>query len=196
MLEARAVEPHGARTAPAAIGLPELTRGPAQPSGGTTPSCWSTESVFSSTQSSAILPSAKRKKLIPWISIRFPVGGMPNISAVCVPRALHRAATRSPSPVTSSTVEAEIGHPGAEDAEKPLDGLEPADRLGAARVVHDHVRLEHLAGARPVAGVEDLLDEAPGSCRLASHRIGAIITVPREWRAGLRRVCETRIFLT
>ena len=151
--------------------------------------------MFSSTQSSAILPSAKRKKLIPWISIRFPVGGMPNISAVCVPCALQRAATRSPSPRDVLHGQAEVGHAGAEDAEEALDGLEAADRLGAARVVHDHVRLEHLAGARPVTGVEDLLDESPGSCRFASHQIARSYNRAAMWHET-GRVCETRTFLT
>ena len=96
-----------------------------------TPSCWSTESVFSSTQSSAILPSAKRKKLIPWISM--PVPGRRDAEHLGGVRPAGAPAGRDPVAVARDVLDGqvEVGHPGAEDAEKALHRLEAADRLGA-----------------------------------------------------------------
>ena len=74
-----------------------------------TPSCWSNSMPLHSCQCSTALPPSKRTMSIPVTTIVLFVGGTPMNSPVWVPRIVNRAATRSPSPITSSAVNTTSG---------------------------------------------------------------------------------------
>ena len=64
---------------------------------GTTPSCWRNPRVSHTSQVSAILPPLSRCTEIPSTRTELPVGGIPLISATCVPVPVHRTVTWSPT---------------------------------------------------------------------------------------------------
>jgi hypothetical protein len=74
-----------------------------------TPSCRSNSIPLHSCQCSTAVPPSKRTMSIPVTTIDLFVGGTPMNSPVWVPRIVNRAATRSPSPITSSDVNARSG---------------------------------------------------------------------------------------
>ena len=66
---------------------------------GMTPSCWSSPSASKLFQLSTILPPAMRLMAIPVTVTRLPVAGMPRSSPRCVPMAVQRVTTLSPSAI-------------------------------------------------------------------------------------------------
>ena len=96
---------------------------------------------------------------VPASRISRPVAGTPWNSPVCVPRAVQRVTTMSPSAIWSSMVKWRSGNACAQRGDVLLGPLAPADVLG--RGVDDQVAGRHFVDDAEITPVVDLLDDAP-----------------------------------